>query len=247
MLNLKNSISYLIAANVTIFCVGILVSFDLSYYFALFFPENPRFGFWQIFTHLFLHAGVTHLLFNMYGLWAFGTPLQIAWGNQRFLAFYLLTGLGAALIYTLANYYQFSTIYDDIVAHGYNDQLIARFLSAGKIDQDLLTSISEDRLRELYSIYNSPAVGASGAIYGVLVAFAAKNPNARLMLMFVPFPIKAMYFVPLIILGDLFFGITRYSVGNVAHFAHVGGAITGAAIMLWFYLKNKRGVKAGML
>ncbi|NNC70896.1 MAG: rhomboid family intramembrane serine protease, partial [Flavobacteriaceae bacterium] len=149
---------------------------------------------WQFVSHMFMHGNTIHIIFNMYALWAFGSPLEQMWGRNKFLFFYFSAGLGASLIYTLANYYTAS--------------------------------------------YDSVAVGASGAVYGILVAFGMKFPNAKLALIFLPIPIAAKYFIPLILFGDLFFGFTSYSVGNIAHFAHIGGALIGFIIMM-FWRQNQ--------
>ena len=115
---------------------------------------------------------------------------------------------------------------------------IATFFETRDISYVLIEQIGRDRLLSGLSSFNSVMVGASGALYGVLVAFAFLFPNARLMLLFPPIPIKAKVLVPLLILGDLFFGFTSYSIGPIAHFAHLGGAITGL-IMMWYWKKNQ--------
>jgi membrane associated rhomboid family serine protease len=186
-----------------------------------------------------MHGGISHILFNMYALWSFGTPLETSWQTPRFLMFYFATGIGAAGIYTAANYYQFNAISDQIMALGYNAESIKTILSSGLVDNNLVNQLGKERLLEYISIYNSPVVGASGAMYGVLVAFAVTYPNAKLSLIFLPVPISAKYFVPIIICGDLFFGITKYSVGNIAHFAHVGGALTALIIILFYKIYKK--------
>ena len=186
-----------------------------------------------------MHGGITHILFNMYALWAFGTPLETSWQTPRFLLFYFATGIGAALIYSAANYYQFTAIADQITALGYSAENIQAILSNGLVDNNLINHLGKDQLLEFMSIYNAPVVGASGAIYGILVAFAFTYPNAKLALIFLPVPISAKYFVPVIIAGDLFFGVTKYSIGNIAHFAHVGGALTALCIMLFYKMYQK--------
>lgn len=191
---------------------------------------------------MFMHGGIAHILFNMYALWAFGTTLEKSWGTPKFLLFYFATGIGAALLYTLANYYQFTAISDQIMALGYSADNIQTILTSGYVDTNLMTQIGKPRLLELMSIFNAPVVGASGAIYGILVAFAFTYPNAKLALIFLPVPISAKYFVPIIIAGDLFFGLTKYSVGNIAHFAHVGGALTALLIILLLRKKNNHRV-----
>ena len=189
-----------------------------------------------------MHGSLMHILFNMFALYSFGTPLESSWKTPRFLLFYFVTGIGAALIYSAANYYQFTVISDQIMALGYSAEQIQSILNSGLVDNYLVNRLGKDTLLEFISIYNTPAIGASGAMYGVLVAFAFSYPNAKLSLIFLPVPIKAKYFVPAIICGDLFFGVTKYSIGNIAHFAHVGGALTALCIMVGYrvYRKNNK-------
>ncbi len=228
----NQSIIYLMVINAVIFILSEFANVTELQSLALYFPLNDQFQIWQPFTHMFMHGSIAHILFNMFALWSFGTPLEQTWQTPKFLLFYFATGIGAAVIYTLANYYQFNMIINEIMALGYGSSHIDAILSQGMADQNLITALGKDRLIELMAIYHTPAVGASGAIYGVLVAFAMQYPNAKLSLIFLPVPISAKYFVPLIILGDLFFGVTKYSIGNIAHFAHVGGALTALIIML---------------
>jgi len=194
---LTDAIKHLIIINVLFYVVTFFIpsmTEKMMEWFALFYPTSDYFQPWQFVTHMFMHGGLMHIIFNMYALWAFGSPLEQLWGKNKFFFFYFSAGLGAALVYTLANYYMQS--------------------------------------------YDAIAVGASGAVYGVLVAFAFNFPNAKLALIFFPVPIAAKYFIPIIVIGDLFFGFTRYSVGNIAHFAHIGGALIGFLIML--YWKNNQ-------
>jgi membrane associated rhomboid family serine protease len=207
--------------------------FDL---FALYFPKNEKFAWWQLVTNMFMHGGFAHILFNMYALWAFGSPLEIIWGKQRFLLFYFLSGIGAGAIYTLVNYYQFNNLYNEALAAGVTASDIQRFFEEGTYNSSL---VPEKLANSLYYLYQVPAVGASGAIYGVLVAFGMLFPNAKLALIFLPVPIAAKYFIPILIALDLFSGITGVSIfgGGIAHFAHIGGAIIGFLLM-WYWRKN---------
>ncbi len=194
---MTDAIKHLIIINVLFYLITFMVpnmEDKMMELFALFYPTSSYFRPWQFVTHMFMHGGLMHIIFNMYALWAFGSPLEQLWGRNKFFFFYFSAGLGAALVYTLANYF--------------------------------------------FHDYNAVAVGASGAIYGVLVAFAMNFPNAKLALIFFPVPIAAKYFIPIIIVGDLFFGFTKYSVGNIAHFAHVGGALIGFIIM-WYWKQNQ--------
>lgn len=237
MPRLTQAIKHLIIINVIMYFAPQLLNMDLTNLFALHYPKNEHFGVWQYITHMFMHGGPAHLLFNMYGLWAFGTPLEQMWGRNKFLFFYFSAGIGAGLIYTLANYYQFNGIYEQLIGMGVSPAEIQNILSSGQYNDSLIT-LSNKTMSEFYSLYHTPAVGASGAIYGILVAFGLTYPDAKLALIFFPVPIAAKYFIPLIILSDLFFGMTSYSIGNIAHFAHIGGAIIGF-IIAWYWKKNQ--------
>ena len=237
MNRLTTAIKHLIIINVILFIVPQLMGMDLTRMLALHFPKNEYFGFWQYVTHMFMHGNEFHILFNMYGLWAFGTPLEQMWGKNKFLFFYFSAGIGAGLIYTLVNYYQFNGFYEQLIGSGLSSADIQNILDTGRYNAEIV-NLSNRELSEFFSLYHNPAVGASGAVYGVLVAFGMSFPDAKLALIFFPVPIAAKYFIPLMILGDLFFGVTKYSIGNVAHFAHVGGALIGF-IIAWYWKKNQ--------
>ncbi|CAM1352797.1 rhomboid family intramembrane serine protease [Tenacibaculum insulae] len=237
MPKLTDAIKHLIIINVIMYFAPQLLNLDLTNIFALHYPQNEHFGIWQYVTHTFMHGGTMHLIFNMYALWAFGTPLEQMWGRNKFLFFYFSAGIGAGLIYTLVNYYQFNGIYEQIVALGVSPSEIQNILSSGQYNDSIIT-LSNKTMSEFYSLYHTPAVGASGAVYGILVAFGLAFPNAKLALIFFPVPVAAKYFIPLMIFGDLFFGVTKYSIGNVAHFAHIGGAIIGF-IIAWYWKKDQ--------
>lgn len=233
-------VKHLIIINVIFFAASSLSGIDLNNWLALYFPENENFGLWQIVTHMFMHGSFMHILFNMYALWAFGSPLEQMWGRNKFIFFYFSAGLGAALIYTAVNYFQFNSIQDDLINLGLQSADIKSLLTSGRYNSDLLNQIPEKKLLEFYQIYNTPAVGASGAIYGVLVAFGMTFPNAKLALIFLPVPISAKYFIPVLIALDLFSGVTGFSIfgGGIAHFAHVGGAVIGF-IMMQYWKRNQ--------
>lgn len=185
------------------------------------------------------YGGITHILFNMYALWAFGTPLEQMWGRKKFIFFYFSAGLGAALIHSLVNYYHFQAGYDTLIQAGLSSSEIQTMLSTGQYRSDILNVISREAIQSFYDSYTIPAVGASGAIYGILVAFAMMFPNVELFLLFIPVPVKAKYFIPVLILLDLFSGLTGFSLfgGGIAHWAHIGGALFGF-IMMWYWKKN---------
>lgn len=254
MQNLTGAIKHLIIINVILYFAPQFLHLDLTNILALHFPKNEHFGVWQYVTHMFMHGGSMHLLFNMYGLWAFGSPLEQMWGRNKFLFFYFSAGIGAGLIYTLVNYYQFNSIFDKLISSGITSKEITKILDiSATTTKEFINNCNVilsnnkaieiyqglgDNLIEINNLYHTPAVGASGAIYGVLVAFGMAFPNAKLALIFFPVPISAKYFIPLMILGDLFFGVTKYSIGNVAHFAHIGGAIIGF-IIAWYWKNNQ--------
>ena len=220
MRNVPEIIKQLIVINVLVF-IGSQFAGEITYdVLALHYPKNNLFGIWQLVTHMFMHGSISHILFNMFGLWMFGSPLAQMWGKNKFLFFYFSTGIGAALLQILVYHLQIQDLVNELVAQGYQLDAIYNSLQEGQ------------------SLFNVTMVGASGALYGVLVAFAFMFPNAELMLIFLPIPIKAKYFVPLILLMDLFFGFSSYSMGPIAHFAHVGGAVTGFLIM-WYWKRNQ--------
>lgn len=237
---ITDAVKHLLIINVLFFIATQLMGQQMYDLFSLWFPKNEHFQLWQIVTHMFMHGGFMHILFNMYALWAFGTPLEQIWGKGKFFFFYFSAGLGAALIHTLVNYYYFNEGMQALVEQGYNQAEILNILSQGKYDTSWANVISESTLQNFIGSYMTPAVGASGAIYGVLVAFAMMFPNAELMLIFLPIPIKAKYFIPVIIALDLFSGVTGYSIfgQGIAHFAHLGGALFGF-IMMWYWKRNQ--------
>ena len=220
MRSIPETIKQLIIINV-IFYIG-------SQFLALHYYENEKFLFTQFLTHMFMHGSPMHILFNMFGLWMFGSPLEQMWGRNKFLFFYISCGLGAAFIQTGFYYFQIQNLYEIIELNN---------LSSSSPDI-ILEYMSQSDYMAAISGFNSVMVGASGAIYGVLVAFAFSFPNSKLMLLFFPFPIKAKFFVPILIMIDLFFGISSFSVGPIAHFAHIGGALIGL-IMLLYWKKNQ--------
>jgi membrane associated rhomboid family serine protease len=237
---ITDTIKHLIILNALFFLATFAVGPLVQEQMALYFPKNENFAIWQFVTHMFMHGSFMHILFNMYGLWAFGSPLEAMWGRNKFLFFYFSAGIGAGLIYTAVNYFQFQQVYQTLINLGLTESDLQGILASGKYNQEILTYVSAEQLNNFYSIFHVPAIGASGALYGVLVAFAMLYPNAELMLIFVPFPIKAKYFIPIIVGLDLFSGVTGFSIfgGGIAHFAHVGGAIIGYIIMS-YWKKNQ--------
>ncbi len=217
---------------------------DLWALLPLYFPENDLFRPWQFLTHMFMHGNTGHLFFNMFALFSFGSVLERIWGPKRFVLFYLVVGLGAGFIYTGVNQFEFRSTRQALMTEG---------LSAAQVDrvgesQDLqafalqilrenpraLDSVEPETIRDLFMTFYIPVVGASGAIYGILTAFGLLFPEAKLSLIFLPVPVAAKWFIPALLLLDLFSGVTGFSLfgGGIAHFAHLGGALIGFLLML---------------
>jgi membrane associated rhomboid family serine protease len=240
MRNVTETVKQLIIVNI-LFFVGTLALGDPAYkMLSMYFPENPDFQGWQPLTHMFMHGGWMHIFFNMFALYSFGSALESIWGGKKFLFFYISCGLGAALLHTGINYYYFQDGLNVLMEHGFTKSEILAVLN-GKGNNELVSLLNSSDFKDFVSAYFGTVVGASGAIYGVIVAFAFMFPNAELALMFIPVPIKAKYFVPGLVLVDLYLGISGESIfggGGIAHFAHVGGALFGFIIM-WYWKKNQ--------
>tara|TARA_B100001540_G_scaffold302511_1_gene310082 strand:- start:139 stop:873 length:735 start_codon:yes stop_codon:yes gene_type:complete len=204
---------------------------SLSNLFALHQFQSPDFKPHQLITHMFMHADFTHLLFNMFALWMFGKTLENMWGGKRFLIYYMITGFGAALIYIGYLQFQINAISSNIDSEIYNRLIIEgnQLLDNGKNYLDPI-------LGKLNLLINVPMLGASGAVYGLLLAFGMLFPNSLIYLYFA-IPIKAKYFVGGIGLLALISGVGNNPGDNVAHFAHLGGMIFG--IVLLKYWKKK--------
>lgn len=181
--------------------------------------ESAQFRPYQIVTHMFTHGGISHILFNMFGLWMFGKILENVWQAKRFLFFYLACGLGAALTHMTVDYFQ----YKDLFAY-------TKYLT-GDGQTDLAFQLLQSNI--------GPTIGASGAVMGIFAAFAYTFPNTELYIMFIPVPVKAKWAVLGLVAIDLFGGIGKFSGDNVAHFAHLGGAVTGF-IIVYIWKKNNR-------
>ncbi|WP_031425364.1 rhomboid family intramembrane serine protease [Flavimarina sp. Hel_I_48] len=244
---ITETVKILLIVNV-IFYLGTMFIVPQAFdFFSLWFPENPNFEFWQPFTHMFMHDqnSIFHILFNMYALWAFGSPVEQLLGQKKFIFFYFSAGLGAALIHTLVGYYHYQAGYDALLSAGFSpaeiqDVLEKAFDGIRRTGQYSYPSIeAADKVQGMIAAYSTSAVGASGAIYGVLVAFGMMFPNVELFLIFVPIPIKAKFFIPGLLLLDLFSGVTGFSLfgQNIANFAHLGGALFGF-IMIWYWKRN---------
>jgi|TARA_B110000914_G_scaffold217387_1_gene223427 membrane associated rhomboid family serine protease len=238
MRSIPETVKQLIIINI-IFFIGSQFSGVINYdILSLHYFKNDKFIITQLLTHMFMHGSPLHILFNMFGLWMFGSPLEQMWGRKKFLFFYFSAGFGSAGLQLLVYHLEIQSIFSILEVNGISFETFKEILTSGSYNTAILQYVNEESLSSTYAAYNSSLVGASGAIYGILVAFAFSFPNSELMLLFPPIPIKAKYLVPGLILMDLFFGFSSFSVGPIAHFAHIGGALTGL-IMIWYWKKNQ--------
>ena len=211
--NIPTAIKNIIIINIMIMIMTSLNEEFMVEKFALFYPTSPFFHWWQPVTHMFMHGGFWHLFFNMYTLYIFGSVLERVWGPKKFLIFYFVTGLGAAAIHTGVEWIQMQGWLAQ-AAEGSNSALMA-----------------------IHSLKMTPTVGASGAIYGVLMGYAMLYPDSILTLIFPPISLKAKWFVLIFAAIELLTGVTGTG-GGIAHFAHLGGLIFGyILIRVW----KKRG------
>ena len=238
MRNISDTVKHLLIINGIFFLATLTLGEQVYDWFGLHYIENPKFSAWQILTHMFMHGDIMHIFFNMFGLWMFGTPLEQMWGRNKFIFFYISTGLGAAALQMLLYYFQVEAVASEVLRLGGDATDVRQLFNFGELPQYIADQIAKETLQSSYASFNAVLVGASGALYGVLVGFAMLFPNAQLMLLFPPIPIRAKYLVPILIVADLFFGFSSYSIGPIAHFAHVGGALTGL-IMMWYWKRNQ--------
>lgn len=210
------------------FTVRSVFGLDLTMVLGLYFPKSDQFMPLQIFTHMFMHGGIWHLFFNMYALYIFGQVLEQVWGPKRFFIYYMVCGLGAAFIHETVILIQYGRIINLISP----DQLElvlsegAAYFREGKV-------FSDDTMKSLQLLLNTPTVGASGAVFGILLAFGVLFPNTQLMLLIPPIPIRAKYFV--LIYGgiELYLAVTQPG-SNIAHAAHLGGMLFGYILIRYW-------------
>lgn len=243
MARITDTVKFLIIANVLFFIGSQLIGDQAYQLFALWYPKNENFQFWQLVTHMFMHGGLMHILFNMYALYLFGSLLERSLGQNRFLFLYFSAGLGAAGLQIFFSYYHFHHAYQVYLDAGFSPDQISGFLhqvmTTGKYN--FYNNIPQDVTHQLINSYATPMVGASGAIFGVLTAFAVIYPNLPLYLLFIPIPIKSKYLIGGYFLVTVFSAITGTSLfgpANTAYWAHIGGAVIGF-ITMWYWKKNQ--------
>ena len=187
--------------------------------FGLYYFHSSQFKFYQIITHAFVHASLPHIAFNMFALLMFGGQLEYLWKTKRFLIFYLITGLGAAFLHQAVSAFEIYQISGSIMPDG---------------NSTILSGLTSAQYSDLQFKYFVPIVGASGAIYGLLLGYAVLFPDAKLIFLLLPVPVKAKYLIPVLMVVELFLGVRQFSFDNIAHFAHIGGALFGFILVkLW--------------
>jgi len=206
---------------------------NLDNYLALHNFESPDFRPHQFVTHLFMHGSLSHIFFNMFALWMFGNQLENIWGGKRFLIYYMITGLGAAVLHLAVNQFQISALEAQMTLEQIN-----RVSSSGYEALQNGQNFIDPLMGKLNLLYYTPTVGASGAVFGLLLAFGMLFPNTLIYLYFA-IPIKAKYFVAGYGLIELWLGIQNSADDNVAHFAHLGGMLFGY-LLIKYWRKNSR-------
>jgi membrane associated rhomboid family serine protease len=233
--NIPPIVKNLILINVIVLLADITLQrtmgFRLSTYMGLHFFKSEVFNPLQFVTHMFMHGSFGHLFFNMFALFMFGRVLETVWGPKRFLTYYFVTGLGAALIHTFVLFLQYTSAIKAL-----SPEQIGIVMDNGRELYLTYRNYTNPAMGQLNMILNVPTVGASGAVFGVLLAFGMLFPNTQLMLLIPPIPIKAKYFV--IFYGglELYLAISQPG-SNIAHAAHVGGMIFGF-FMIRYWKKN---------
>jgi membrane associated rhomboid family serine protease len=227
--------------------------YNFTEIFGMHYPASEKFRLYQVVTHMFMHGGFMHLFFNMFALWMFGRVLESIWGPRRFLIYYFVTGLGAVALHMFVNHLEIMSIKNAIVAFSNTPapELLEVFAKKhlGKPSPQMIdfmqsfydnpTSASyaaegENLMQRILQMkMDIPTVGASGAVFGILLAFGMIFPNTQLMLIFPPIPIKAKYFVIGYGAIELYLGLTNAG-GSIAHFAHLGGMLFGFILIKYW-------------
>jgi membrane associated rhomboid family serine protease len=244
MMQLTPMVKALLIMNVAIFIMTNMIFPEAMLQFALYDFQSEKFRPYQLITHMFLHGGWGHLFSNMLSLFIFGPLLEYRWGGNKFLTFYLITGLGASLLYQGVRSYEIADMKKDVAEYvaeptplnlnhfleehipgQFDSRYVVEFKNHATDPQMIASSIQSVKEISRNIIENSKMLGASGAVFGILMAFGMLFPNTELMLLFFPFPIKAKYFVMLYGAYELYTGLARNPGDNVAHFAHLGGML----------------------
>jgi membrane associated rhomboid family serine protease len=260
MFQITPVVKNLLILNIGVFILSLVLG-ENSNILALYYFDSENFRWFQIASHFFMHGGFMHIFFNMYALVMFGSYIEQLWGGKKFLFYYVFCALGAAILHTAVNYYHISGLqelaasfqempdantFSRLISQAHMEYFRDEFVSLGSQLESALRGNPDPTLIQNSKDYIStiirgemsiPVVGASGAVYGLLVAFGLLFPNAELMLIFLPIPIKAKYFIPVLMVIEFVLGVNQFSWDNIAHFAHLGGALFGM-LLVWYWSKN---------
>jgi membrane associated rhomboid family serine protease len=224
----KNIIMLNVIMLLALYAAHSVFAVDLNSMLGLYFPKSEQFMPVQIVTHMFMHGSFWHLFFNMYALFIFGQVLENVWGPKRFFIYYIVCGLGAALTHELVIAFQYNHLVNSLSPE--NLQLVLNegtaYINQGKV-------FTDETMKSLQILLNTPTVGASGAIFGVLLAFGVLFPNTQLMLLFPPIPIRAKYLVMGYGALELYLAVTQPG-SNIAHTAHLGGMLFGYILIRYW-------------
>jgi len=215
----------IIIINIVVFIAASLIPLlDLN--LTGFYPFSPNFKSWQIITHMFMHGSIMHILFNMFTLFSFGPILEQALGDKKYLILYFLSGLGAFFLFNLWNFVEIQQLISQLKEMNVDVSEIYSSADLRTYGYSPTIYLDQPLSRSLYEGLTGGMVGASGAIFGVIAAFATLYPEAKIGIMFIPVPVKVKYVLPIVVIGSIYLGLTG-NVGGIAHLAHVGGAIVG--------------------
>jgi len=225
----------IIIINVIVYLVANFLLPNLYNTLSGFYPFSPNFKSWQIITHMFMHAplresgGIMHILFNMFTLFSFGPILEQTLGDKKYLILYFASGLGSFFLFNLWNFVEAQQIISGLQSLGLSASEIypkAAIDYVGDLKISATTAEGQELSNQYYALLRSPMLGASGAIFGVVAAFATLYPDSKIGIMFIPVPIKVKYLLPIIVVVSIYLGVSGNG-GGIAHLAHVGGALVG--------------------
>jgi len=236
-LNITPVVKNIVLLNIVMFAAywigGRAFNVDLNGILGIYFPKSDSFKPVQIISHMFMHGSFMHIFFNMYALFIFGQALENVWGPKRFLIYYLVTGLGAALLHESVIAIEYSNLVKMLTP-----EEVQTVINEGGALWAENKTFADAAMSSLQALLNIPTVGASGAVYGILIGFGVLFPNTQLMIIFPPIPIKAKYFVLIYAVLELVLAFTQEG-SHIAHFAHIGGMIFGYLLIRYWRKTTK--------
>lgn len=262
MFRLTPVVKNLLIINVVVFILSFLLvsqtGIDINNYLALYYFASDNFQPWQFVTYMFLHANFNHIFGNMIGLIIFGTWLEEIWGPKRFLQYYLITGIGAGILFMGVDYFEKSAMKEDVEAFlmapdPYDFEVLVsehfeqlyygntEFIRVYKDNPNRYQNEAKSAALSFYETYlNIPMLGASGAVFGILMAAGLLFPRRRIMLLIPPIPMRARILVILYGAYEIYSIMQRAPDDNVAHFAHLGGMLVGFILLkIWDEDRNR--------